>query len=159
MKTVEFLLHKSLSDKSPTIVKREPKPQPIYQGCSWYLTPIPEVLTRNSDLKDVIWNFSCSGDETKRLTLKQNPHFYEVLPADYRGRFQTDPIKNFDHHKKISVLTDNLGLTGRVFLETRYNTRAFGNVWIPNDTIIFKGACLLCLFSPSDTFVRCPWKA
>jgi hypothetical protein len=143
-KTVEFLLHKSLSDKRPTIVKREP----IYQGCSWYLTPIPEVLTRSSDLpvKEIFWNSSCSEDEKKRLSLKQNPHFYGVLPADYTSISRTYPIKNFDHHKKISVLTDNLGLTGRVFLETRYRTRAFGNVWISNDTIIFKGSCFLYFF-------------
>jgi hypothetical protein len=153
--TVEFLLHESLSDKSPTIVTREL----IYQGRSWYLTPIPEVLTRNSDLpvKEIFWNFSCSENEKKRLSLKQNPHFYQVLPAGHMI-YRTYPIKNIDYHKTISVLTDNLGLSGRVFLETRYRTRAFGNVWISNDTIIFKGSCFLYFFSTSDTLVRCLWK-
>jgi hypothetical protein len=149
MKIVEFLLHRFLPDKSPTIVKRGS----TYQGCLWYLTPIPEVLRvcGSSDLKETLWNFSRYSNG-KRLTLKQNPHFYEVLPTspeEYEGRFRRDPIKTFDH-EKISVLTDSSGLTGRVFLETPKETRAFGNVWVPKDVIIFKGSCLLCFFSFSD---------
>jgi hypothetical protein len=75
----------------------------------------------------------------KRLTLKDNPHFYEKLPASaekYEGQFRTDPIETFQHDK-ISVLTDNPRLTGRVFLETAKEKRAFGNVWVPKEAIIF----------------------
>jgi hypothetical protein len=82
------------------------------------------------------------------LTLKQNPHFYEVLPSlpeRYGGRFRTDPIESFQF-EKISVLTDNPGETGRVFLETAEETRAFGNVWVPKDAIIFKGSFLSFFF-------------
>jgi hypothetical protein len=52
------------------------------------------------------------------------------------GEFKTDPIDNFQH-KKICVLTDK---PGRVFLETDQSARAFGNVWVPKDAIIFKGS-------------------
>lgn len=87
-----------------------------------------------------MWNFSLFKGE-RRLTLKDNPHFYERLPTSaekYEGQFQTDPIETF-RHDKISVLTDNPRLTGRVFLETAEEKRAFGNVWVPKEAIIFKG--------------------
>ena len=65
-----------------------------------------------------------------------------ALPEEYGGKFRIDPVDTFQH-KRISVLTDNSGPTGRVFLETTTETRAFGNVWAPNDAIIFKGSCLI----------------
>jgi hypothetical protein len=120
--TVEFHIHKSLPDKRPTIVK--------------------QVLSKTSGLKEILWNFSHFRGE-KRLTLKQNPHFYEVLPTlpdAYEGRFRRDPTETFDL-EQINVLTDNSGLTGRFFLETAKETRAFGNVWVPKHAIIFKGSC------------------
>jgi hypothetical protein len=146
---VEFLLHKSLPDKNPTIVKRER--DLLYNGRSCYLTPISEVLSQTSDAKEIMWNFSLFKGE-RRLTLKDNPHFYKKLPTSaekYEGQFRTDPVETF-HHDKISVLTDNAGLTGRVFLETAKEKRAFGNVWVPKEAIIFKGSYHSCiLFSPS----------
>ncbi|KAF8478040.1 hypothetical protein DFH94DRAFT_753255 [Russula ochroleuca] len=63
-----------------------------------------------------------------------------TLPDEYEGTFRRDPIKTFDH-EKICVLTDKSGLTGRVFLETAKETRAFGNVWVPKHAIIFKDVC------------------
>ena len=90
------------------------------------------------------------------MTLKDNPHFYERLPKSvehYEGQFQADPIETFQQ-EKISVLTDNPRLTGRVFLETIEKKRAFGNVWVPKKAIIFKGMYLSCipfLALPSDT--------
>jgi hypothetical protein len=110
------------------------------------LTPISEVLSQTSDTKEIMWNFSLFKDE-RRLTLKDNPHFYENLPVsagEYEGRFRADPIETF-HHDKISVLTDNPGLTGRVFLETAKEKRAFGNVWVPREAIIFKGSYHSCI--------------
>jgi hypothetical protein len=62
-------------------------------------------------------------------------------PENYGGKFQTDPTETF-LHEKICVLADNAGLKGRVFLETAKKKRAFGNVWVPKDAIIFKGSCL-----------------
>jgi hypothetical protein len=89
-----------------------------------------------------LWNFSRFKDG-KRLTLKDNPHFYEKLPTSadkYDGQFRTNPIKTF-HHDRISVLTDNPRL-GRVFLETAKEERVFSNVWVPKEAIIFKGSYL-----------------
>ena len=58
-----------------------------------------------------------------------------------------DPIETFQH-ERISVLTDS---AGQVTLETAGKMRVFGNVWAPNDCIIFKGSFPLCFFSLSDT--------
>lgn len=136
-KIVEFLLHKSLPDKNPTIVKRERDILKSLMGSD----PIPEVLSQLSDTKEILWNFSRLKGE-KCLTLKDNPHFYEELPTSaekYNGQFRTSPIDTF-YHDKIRVLTDNPHLTGRVFLETSKGKRAFGNVWVPKEAIIFKGS-------------------
>jgi hypothetical protein len=113
--------------------------------------PIPEVLSQSSNMNEILWNFSRFKDG-RRLTLKDNPHFYEKLPTSeekYEGQFRIDPIETF-HHDKISVLTDNPGLTGRVFLETAKEKRAFGNVWVPKNAIIFKGSWLF--YIPFLTF-------
>jgi hypothetical protein len=112
-----------------------------HNGRSCYLTPISEVLGEKSDTKEIMWNFSRFRDG-RRLTLKDNPHFYENLPTSaekYEGRFRKDPVETFQK-EKISVLTDNPDLTGRLFLETPKDKRAFGNVWVPKEAIIFKGS-------------------
>jgi hypothetical protein len=44
------------------------------------------------------------------------------------------------------VLTDR---PGRVYLESDHNPRAFGNFWLPNDAIIFKGSSLTLFPFPS----------
>jgi hypothetical protein len=100
-----------------------------------------------------MWNFSRFKDE-RRLTLKDNPHFYENLPTSaekYEGQFRTEPVVTF-RREKISVLTDNPRLTGRLFLETaKEKKRAFGNVWVPKEAIIFKGSYPFCsFFSPPN---------
>jgi len=138
-KIVEFFLHKSLPDKHPTIVKRERD----FSRSLLVSDPISEVLSQSSDTKEILWNFSRFKDG-RRLTLKDNPHFYEKLPTSaekYEGQFRTDPVETFQQ-EKISVLTDNPGLTGRLFLETAKGKRAFGNVWVPKEAIIFKGSYL-----------------
>ena len=60
-----------------------------------------------------------------------------------------DPIDTFQH-ERISVLTDS---SGQVTLEAAGRMRVFGNVWAPNDYIIFKGPLPLCFFSLSDTLL------
>jgi hypothetical protein len=87
-------------------------------------------------------------DEGRRLSLKQNPHFYEALspsPQTYGGEFRKNPIQTF-RYKSVSVLVDNPEHAGRVFLETAREVRAFGNAWETNDTIIFKGSWLFMIF-------------
>jgi hypothetical protein len=149
--TVEFLLHKSLPDTNPTIVKRKPR---TCRARSRHLTSytIQEVLRKSPTLEEILWNFSRFKDPKKRLSLSQNPHFYEWLPTsleEYGGKFRTYPIETFLHTSatRFHVLTDNPGPTGRVFLETAHDKRAFGNVWIPNKAIIFKGSPLSVIFS------------
>ena len=114
---------------------------------------MPVALDHHSSFSEVLWIFSCLNDKMKRLTLKQNPHFYKTLPTlpeAYGGDFRMEPIETFQH-KRVSVLIDNPNDTGQVFLETERETRAFGNVCIPNEAIVFKGLYLLCCFSLSDT--------
>lgn len=126
----------------------------------------PEVLGKNSTLSEVLWNFSRYPDNNRRLTLKQNPHFYKDLPGKYEDDFKSYPIEQFldalgdskgdsqnrDGHKlkpKITVLTDR---QGRIYLESGQCSRAFGNVWCPQKAIIFKGPSFLFLkFSAFDT--------
>ena len=144
MRIVEFLLHKSLLDKNPTVVKSE---RDFSSMRSLMLSnPIPVVLKPSSDTREVLWNFSRFKDG-RRLTLKDNPHFYKRLPISaekYNGQFRADPIDTF-HHDKISVLTDNPYL-GRLFLETAKEKRAFGNAWVTKEAIVFKGLYLSVFF-------------
>jgi len=124
---------------------------------SYYLTPRSEVLHKNSDLMEILWNFSRFKDKKSRLTLSQNPHFYAWLPTfpgEYRENFTAEPIETFQQHARVHVLTDIPGPLGRVFLETGQNTRAFGNVWIPSSAIIFKSEILsVIFFSPLMTLL------
>jgi hypothetical protein len=145
--TVEFLIHESLPDKSPTSVNRKRR---LCRIRSCYLMPIPEVLCEQSGLGEILWNFSRSKDEKKRLRLRQHPQFYETLPTlpkEYGAEFRRDPTETF-LVEKVCVLMDKRSSAGRVFLETARNKRAFGNAWIPNNAIIFKGSCLSNLYSP-----------
>ncbi|KAI0287771.1 hypothetical protein BC826DRAFT_738940 [Russula brevipes] len=86
---VEFLLLKCLPDDSPTVVR--------------------QVLSRKSSLQEILWNFSRFKDN-RRLTLKQNPHFYKVsdLPMSreaYIGEFETKPInENFQTRRSVFLL-------------------------------------------------------
>ena len=107
------------------------------------LNLLSEVLCSKSDQNEILWNFSRFTDE-RRLTLKQNPHFYKVLPTSpkhYGDKFLMKPISgSYLEMAKISVLSDNLGQAGRIFLKTDKETRAFGNAWNVGNAIIFKGS-------------------
>ena len=105
-----------------------------------------EALNDNPSLAEILWNFSRFKDE-KRLTLKQNPHFYTHLPMSpdaYGGRFEMEPTEDFRHADRIYVLTDRQGLA---YFKSDQYTRCFGNFWCPNGDIIFKGEHVLYLFS------------
>jgi len=104
------------------------------------------VVNENPTLAEILWNFSRFKDE-RRLTLKQNPHFYSQLPMSleaYGGGFRMEPTEDFRHADKFYVLTDRQGLT---YIKTDQYTRYFGNFWCPGGAIIFKGEHLLYLFS------------
>lgn len=107
-----------------------------------YLNLPSEALCSKSDQNEILWNFSRFTDE-RRLTLKQNPHFYKVLPRlpkHYGDKFLMEPTESYLEMTKISVLSDNLGQAGRIFLKTAKKTRAFGNAWNVGNAIIFKGS-------------------
>ena len=109
-----------------------------------------EVLTNSSNMTEILWNFGRYKDK-KRITVKQNPHFYKSLPGskeEYGYDFRRHPMTNFVDAPKVHVLTDRLGC---VYIDSGRVIRAFGNVWQPKDAIIFKGSCLMFLeFPPFD---------
>lgn len=97
------------------------------------------MLSHTAGLDEVLWNFTQFEDE-RRITLHDNPHFYSDLPTSfdaYTPQFKALPIGNFapEPNTTIYVLVDQ---RRRVFLETRHETRIFGNVFVLNDVMIFK---------------------
>ena len=106
------------------------------------LTGVAEMLGRETKLEEILWNFSRLKDK-KRITLKQNPRFYDGLPktkSKYSDDFEKEPIEDFWNATEIWVLTDD---RSPVFLETEKKKRAFGNFWVPAEAIIFKGQPVL----------------
>lgn len=102
------------------------------------------MLGPHSNESEVLWIFSRFKDEKICLALRLNPYFYKrlpTLPEAYGDEFRMDAITTFQH-ERISVLADNPDDVGRVFLESATQVWAFGNVWVPNDAMIFKGSCL-----------------
>lgn len=121
----------------------------------------PEALSDSSDLPEILWYFSHLPNES-RLVLAQNPHFYADLPtspAKYVRRFSSQPTEIY-HQGMIDVLTNDVR---RVFLECHPEPRVFDNVWTINGILIFKGSCVVFLFSPGLAFksrlFRRFWKA
>jgi len=115
------------------------------------------VLNESPSLQEILWNFSRIKDKSRRLTLKQNPHFYVHLPTSpdaYSGEFNVEPVENFRHPDKFYVLTDRPGL---VYMNADPYSRCFGNFWCPNGAIIFKGSHVVFLMSwfctVSDVFL------
>ena len=75
--------------------------------------------------------------------MQQNPHFYLDLPTTkdaYGAGFFKDSTKEFKFkgNDTVYVLVDKPDLS-RVYLEAEKRKRIFGNVWRPNDVMIFKG--------------------
>ena len=102
---------------------------------------MPETLSHTAGFEEVLWNFAHFEDE-RRVTLQDNPHFYSELPTSldaYTPQFKALPVDRFElkPNATIYVVADQ---RRRVFLETRYETRIFGNVFTLKDTMIFKGS-------------------
>ena len=105
---------------------------------SRYLIWTPVELNENPSTAEILWNFGRFKDE-RRLTLKQNPHFYTYLPASpeaYGGEFEIEPTEDFRQVNKFYVLPDRPVL---VYIKTDQYSQCFGNSWCPNSAIIFKG--------------------
>ena len=90
-------------------------------------------------ISEILWNFSRYTDD-RRIPLWQNPHFYLQLPCSFGAEFVKNSTKDFQfkHNDKLYVLVDKPNL-GRIYLEAENQRRIFGNVWKPNDFLIFKG--------------------
>ena len=120
---------------------------------------------------EALWIFSGLAHfegKNNLLPLEKNPHFYDRLPTlreDYGGKFRRTAIRELKRRNPywgISVLMDNSDLFGRVFLEVEAGgqVRAFCNVWVINDALIFQGSCLISFmwgFSLTQ-LVRCQWR-
>ena len=100
------------------------------------------MVSHSAGIEEVLWKFTQFEDE-RRITLHDNPHFYSDLPTSfdaYTARFSALPIDNFAPKPNATIYV-LVGQPGRVpvFLETRHDTRVFGNVFVLNDVMIFKG--------------------
>jgi len=144
-KTIQFHIMKDITDPKPTVVRREHR---IYQLLLSVSDSCAEVLNNDSKLEEILCNFSRFPPEM-RLTLSQNPHFYNHLPTSSNanwGEFKANATQenwHTYHTKPICVLSNT---SGRVFLELCRNPRAFDNVWNANETLIFKSKCLAFRF-------------
>jgi hypothetical protein len=109
------------------------------------LIPMSEALISTLGPPVILWYFIHFRD-ARRLTLAQNPHFYESLPnspTSYGPTFNTQPTE--DYRGTVYILTNN---ERRVYLELGQKRRTFDNVWRTNNTLIFKGSCPTFLFLP-----------
>jgi hypothetical protein len=108
-----------------------------------------EELSVIPSLPEILWKFSRYKDRRARITLEQNPHFYLRCPADessYTPTFRCHPLQDpsgaLEHNDTVYVLFDR---PGRVFLDIEYRPRIFGNVWLLNGSLIFRGLCHISL--------------
>ena len=135
---------------------------PHYQYHSQYLISVPEWLSNSPSIQEILWNFSRSKDEKRRLTLRENPHFYAELPTSpeaYGDSIRINPTEDFRYSGKFYVLINKPEL---VYIMTNQVLWSLGNFWCPNGAIIFKGLdVLFCLFSvPDDSWpARHLWEA
>ena len=120
-------------------------PTILYRFCSQYLDSVLDTLSSSSSLQEVLWNFCCFKNDSKRLTLRDNPHFYAELPTSpdaYVDSLEIDPTEDFRHGNKFYVLSDK---PEPVHIMTDQVSQSFGNIWCPKDAIIFKGLGVLFL--------------
>ena len=109
------------------------------------LIPSIETLSSRPSFSEILWNFSRLNGRA-RITLEQNPHFYYSLPADEKAFtpvFTFHPLGDLSvlkPHDTVYVLVDRPSC---VFIESKGEMRRFGNVWVLNGTLIFKGLCTL----------------
>lgn len=141
-RAVEYHILSSLSDAHPVVVKRGCHAID-YRSRSQYLISVPEVISDNPSLQEILWNFSRLKNKKQRLTLSENPHFYADLPTSpeaYGDGVEIDPTEDFQHADTFYVLTDRPSL---VCITTDQDTRYFGNFWCPQNAVIFKGLGIL----------------
>ena len=112
---------------------------------------MPEKVSHTPGFEEILWNFVHLKDE-RCVTLQDNPHFYSELPTAldaYTPQFEALPVDKFElkPNATIYVLVDQ---RRRVFLETKQETRIFGNVFTLKDAKIFKGSFDILSIPRSD---------
>ena len=116
-----------------------------------FLYPIlvSDVLGDSPSIQEILWNFCCIKDKMKRLTLKENPHFYVKLPTllkEHGDGVDISPTEDFRHADEYFVLTDKQELvhimTGNKILHS------FGNLWRSENGIILKGSSIFFFVFP-----------
>ena len=106
------------------------------------------MLTSRPNESEILWNF-CRYPPDRRITLEENPHFYEYQsPNAYCDGFTTGPMESYQYAENIYVLTNT---RRRIFLEfgAGKDSRVFDNVWQTNGIFIFKSLYLVVLFLSS----------
>jgi hypothetical protein len=94
--------------------------------------------------------------EDRRISLKQNPHFYfskdlsDRAPA-YDDKFRLEPLKDLRPEKGLVVLV-LLDRAGQIFFDYQKFSKTYGNIWRPSNTIILKGKSSLSSVSKIDTY-------
>lgn len=80
----------------------------------------------------------------------KTPHFYLRFPADesaYTPIFRRYPLQDprgaIENNDTVYILFDR---PCRVFLDTEHKSRIFGNVWLLNGSLIFRGSFHVFLF-------------
>jgi hypothetical protein len=101
---------------------------------------------------EIIWNLGHFEDNSeKRITLAQNPQFYDELdelPSSYSANFFYKSTYEYDEEQKvIFVLTKNSHEVLPVF--ECVPPRALDNIWFTYNTIIVRGLFLSFLFLSS----------
>ena len=141
---VTFLCHRTLPEAHPISVSSEYHAMIMSLPVS---NPVSVRLSDNPSLQEVLWKFIRVKDKKKRLTLRENPHFYEKLPKSpegYGDSLKIEPTKDFRHASEFHVLADKPEM---VCIMIDQISRFFGNFWCPTTSIIFKGLCVFFLFS------------
>ena len=112
------------------------------QALSIILREPTEKLENTTTIPEVLWILRHEKDD-KKITWKQNPHFYSELPKEaphFGPKFHCKPLKDFcqalgEDSVPIYILRDK---SCRLHLDDA-NPRVFGNVWHPYHTVILKG--------------------
>lgn len=90
---------------------------------------------------EMVWNLGRLRDR-RRITPGRHPFFYQDLPIsreEYDKNFKLYPIENFQavFNRNVYVLVDKPGC---VFIQSESaRQETFGNVWMPKETLVFKG--------------------
>ena len=103
------------------------------------------ILCPSSSRSEIIWAL-VRYRGLQRVIRRQNPFFYRLPTSvnEYDRDFKLHPIEDFqavfNHNVRVHVLVDK---PGRIFIQSGTKNLIYGNVWMPKDTLIFKGTSLL----------------